>query len=53
MLTLRYCHLQPLERGYGHIGIIVAELTLLLRQSRDAITDNRVAAHPVVHGIAH
>jgi hypothetical protein len=53
MLTLGYGHLQSLNRGYGNIGIYVAKLTLLLRQSRNAATDDGVATHPIIHGIAH
>lgn len=53
MLTLGHGQLQPFDRRDGHVGVHVAELALLLRQSRDAVADDGVAVHPVVHGIAH
>lgn len=53
MLTLGYGHLQSLERGHGYIGISVAELALLFRQSWNALANDSIAVHPIVHGIAH
>jgi len=53
MLTLGYGQLQPLDRGYGNIGISMAKLALVLRQSWNAVTDDSAAAHPMIHGIAH
>lgn len=53
MLALGYRQLQPLDRRHGDVRISVAELALVLRQSRNAVADDRAAAHPAVHGVAH
>ena len=53
MLTLGYRHLQPLDRSHRHVRVSVAQVALLLRHPWDTVADHGVAAHPVVHGVAH
>lgn len=53
MLALRYRHLKALQRRHGDVRISVTEFSLLFGQTRDSVADDRAAAHPVLHGVAH
>jgi len=52
-LALGYGRSQTLDRGHGDIGVVVAQITLLLRQSRNAVADDGAAGQPGLHGVAH